>query len=149
MISLGSGARPRVQVEVAPLPLRVTAAVGILLSGVWYAYTLAFFFLQPRGLTFSGSVLSFVLRIPSPSSGITRTFAWMWRGNLGQAIHVYPLGPPLFVLALLLSLYVVLIVLTGRALRVTLPPGWGRAILIVAAVLLAANWAAKIFWLGT
>ncbi|MFZ0218349.1 MAG: DUF2752 domain-containing protein [Candidatus Dormiibacterota bacterium] len=148
MISLGRGTRPTVRVEPAPSALRIVAAAGVLLSAVWYAYTLAYFWLQPRGYTYSGSVLSFVFRIPSPSSGVTRTFAWMWRADLAQAVQVYPLGPLLFLVALLLTAYVLFIVVSGRALRVTLPPGWGRVILVVVGALLAANWAAKIFWLG-
>ena len=46
---------------------------------------------------------------PDPFCGGTRTFAWMWRGDLGRAVAVYPLGPLLFVTTVGLVVWMTLI----------------------------------------
>ena len=63
----------------------------------WLAYTRLYFFLHPRHLTFDGGLFMWLFNKPDPFCGGTRTFAWMWRGDVGRAVVVYPLGPLLFV----------------------------------------------------
>ncbi|MGH7911643.1 MAG: DUF2752 domain-containing protein [Candidatus Dormibacteraceae bacterium] len=147
MISAQRDVRPSLRIVPAPRFLRVTAGVGAGLAALWDAYTLAYFWLQPHHLT--GALDVFLLfGIPGPTTGVTRTFAWMWRGELGRAAEVYPLGPLVFVISLLLTVYVVWIAASGRALSLTLPRRGMLAAGIVLAGLLAINWALKIFWLG-
>jgi len=62
----------------------------------WLAYTRFYFWLQPRHLTFDGGLLMWLFNKPDPTCGLTRTFAWMWRGDLAHAVAVYPLGPLAF-----------------------------------------------------
>ncbi|HSR25448.1 MAG TPA: DUF2752 domain-containing protein [Candidatus Eisenbacteria bacterium] len=85
---------------------------------------------------------------PDPLCGLTRTFAWMWRGDLVHAVAVYPLGPLAFAACFPLLGYAAAVLLSGRALRVDVPVRMRRAALAVALAALAFNWAAKLFWLG-
>ncbi len=127
--------------RVAQLP-----ALGMLAA--WFAYTRLYFFLHPRGLTFDPSLFMYLTGKPDPTCGLTRTFAWTWRGDLWQAVRVYPLGPIAFVLAAVLALYLLLAVMTGRRLVIRLPPRTWSALVAMGLVALAANWTAKLIWLG-
>jgi Protein of unknown function (DUF2752) len=123
--------------------------LGLLATGAaWLVYTKLYFFLHPRGLTVAPSLFMYVTGRPDPFCGLTRTFAWMWHGNLAAAVRVYPLGPIVFA-----GTWVALGVLAysaakGRSLRVALSPERRRALLTAAAVALAVNWTLKLLWLG-
>lgn len=127
---------------------RVLALVWLMLSMLWLAYTRAYFWLHPRGLTFAPSLFMYLTGRPDPLCGLTRTFAWMWRGGLSQAVRVYPLGPIAFILGILLAAYAAAVALSGRGVRIHLSPRQRRAILITCGLALTANWAAKLLWLG-
>lgn len=85
---------------------------------------------------------------PDPSCGLTRTFAWMWRGDLARAVAVYPLGPIIFVTTLILVAYWAVIVFGGRSIRFRRTRRVQRGFVIVALVALSLNWASKLIWLG-
>jgi Protein of unknown function (DUF2752) len=70
----------------------------------WLVYTRLYFFLQPRHLTYDGSAFMWLFNKPDPSCGLTRTFAWMWRGDLGRAVAVYSLGPLVFLATVALAM---------------------------------------------
>jgi hypothetical protein len=114
----------------------------------WFIYTRLYFFLHPRGLTFDPSLFMWVTGKPDPLCGMTRTFAWTWRGEVGQAVHVYPLGPLAFLGAAALVVYLVVAVLAGRRLAILLPRRLWLAVISVGLIALAANWTAKLIWLG-
>ncbi len=112
----------------------------------WLVYTRLYFWLHPRSLTFDPSVFMYLTGRPDPTRGLTRTFAWMWQGQLLQAVAVYPLGPLVFLATLGLVVYAVAVVLSGRALRLQL--GVRRKLTIAIVVALASNWMLKLIWLG-
>lgn len=114
----------------------------------WLAYTRLYFFLQPRHLTFDGGFFMWYLHKPDPFCGGTRTFAWMWRGDLPHAVAVYPLGPLLFVASIAAVAYAVVVLVSGRALRIQLSSSMMRWGLAVGLVALGLNWTAKLLWLG-
>jgi len=114
----------------------------------WFAYTRLYFFLHPRGLTFSLSPFMYLTGRPDPACGLTRTFAWMWRGDLGQAVLVYPLGPLVFVLSLGLAAYLAFALVTGRRLRIVLPRQVWLGLIAISVAAVAVNWTAKLIWLG-
>ncbi len=97
----------------------------------WLAYTRLYFFLHPRHLTFDGGAFMWYFNKPDPFCGGTRTFAWMWRGDISRAVAVYPLGPLLFVATIALVVYAVVVLLSGRAVHVNLSPGTARLVLWV------------------
>src|SRR5712692_9717302 len=88
----------------------------------WLIYTRLYFFLQPRHLTYDGGAFMWLFNKPDPSCGLTRTFAWMWRGDLGRAVAVYPLGPLVFVATVALAVYAVVALHSGRAVHINLSP---------------------------
>jgi len=114
----------------------------------WLIYTRLYFFLQPRHLTYDGGAFMWLFNKPDPSCGLTRTFAWMWRGDLGRAVAVYPLGPLVFVATVALALYTVVALLSGRAVHVNLSPATLHLLIWVGLVALGLNWIAKLAWLG-
>jgi hypothetical protein len=81
---------------------------------------------------------------PDPFCGLTRTFAWIWRGDLAAAIRVYPLGPIVFVAMGVLAYSAI----AGRSLQVVMSPRRRRALLTAALAALAVNWTLKLLWLG-
>ena len=85
---------------------------------------------------------------PDPACGLTRTFAWMWRGDLAHAVSVYPLGPLIFIATLVLVGYWVMVLVMGRSVRFTLSPSAQSGIVVVALIALGLNWASKLIWLG-
>src|SRR6266705_2397991 len=89
--------------------------LGLMLP--WLAYTRFYFWLQPRHLTFDGGLMMWLFNKPDPSCGLTRTFAWMWQGDIGRALGVYPLGPLIFVATVGLALYAVGVLFSGRAIH--------------------------------
>ena len=123
--------------------------LGLLATGVaWLAYTRLYFFLYPRGLTVAPSLFMYLTGRPDPFCGLTRTFAWMWRGDLATAIRVYPLGPMVFVGTWVTLGMLAYSTVAGRSLQVVLSPGQRRALLTTAVVALAVNWTLKLVWLG-
>jgi hypothetical protein len=122
-------------------------ALLLLITAIpWLVYTRLYFWLHPRSLTFDPSVFMYLTGRPDPTCGLTRTFAWMWQGQLLQAVAVYPLGPLVFLATVGLVVYAVAVVLSGRALRLQL--GVRRNLTIAIVVALASNWMLKLIWLG-
>ena len=114
----------------------------------WLLYTRLYFFLHPRHLTFDGGLLMWLLNKPDPTCGLTRTFAWTWRGDLGRAVAVYPLGPLIFAATIALVMYAVAVLVGGRALKLNPSPTMVRGALLLGLVALGLNWIAKLAWLG-
>jgi hypothetical protein len=123
--------------------------LGILaLTAAWLVYTRLYFILHPAHLTFDPSVFMWVTGKPDPTCGLTRTFAWMWRGDVGRAVAVYPLGPLVFVLALALCLNSAAALVSGRRVRLAMSSSTRRVVIVVAVVAVLANWISKLVWLG-
>lgn len=127
---------------------RQVAVLGLGLGGAWMVYTYLYFWLHPRGLTAAPSLFMHLTGRPDPLCGLTRTFAWMWRGDVAQAVAVYPLGPALFLLSFPLLAYAAFVLFRGRAIRVRLPVAARRALVAAVILLFALNWASKLLWLG-
>jgi len=85
---------------------------------------------------------------PCPFCGGTRSFAALAHGNLGAAVHVFPVGPLLFAALVVGVLYSAYAVASGRRVRLGMDPGLRRLLTAVALVLLLANWASKLLFLG-
>jgi hypothetical protein len=114
----------------------------------WLAYTRLYFFLHPLHLTFDGGAWMWIFNKPDPGCGLTRTFAWMWRGDLGHAVAVYPLGPFVFLGTIILAFYGIAVLATDRAIELHVPAVVARRLLLVGLVLVGLNWIAKLAWLG-
>lgn len=114
----------------------------------WMAYTHLYSWLHPRGLTVAPSLFMHLTGHPDPLCGLTRTFAWMWRGDLPHAMLAYPIGPAVFAASFPLLAYAGFILAGRRAIRGRLPVAARRAVFTTLLLVLAANWAAKLLWLG-
>ncbi len=140
--------RPLVRWAVLDRQQRIAQLPVLAMLVAWFAYTRAYFFLHPHGLTFDPSIFMYLTRKPDPTCGLTRTFAWTWRGDLGEAVRVYPLGPLVFLGAAALVIYLGITIVTGRRLVVVLPRQLWWSLVALSLVALAANWTAKLIWLG-
>ena len=127
---------------------RVMDGLLLVFALSWLTYTAAYFVLHPRGLTFDPSLFMYLTGKPDPACGLTRTFAWMWRGDVVNAVLVYPLGPVLFVATILATVNSAASVIAGKTLRIEMSRRDIRIGLILLLVAFGANWAAKLIWLG-
>jgi hypothetical protein len=85
---------------------------------------------------------------PCPMCGATRGFVAMAHGDFTKAVYLYPLAPVLF-LAMLAGIgYCGWVMLTGKRIRPDLSRHARQNIGLVVLALFAANWLAKLFWLG-
>lgn len=139
---------PVLALDVASAPDRQQALTILGLGGAWMVYTHLYFWLHPRGLTAAPSLFMYLTGRPDPLCGLTRTFAWMWRGDVVHAALVYPLGPALFLLSFPLLAYAALVLVRGRAVRIRLRTAQRRALVAIVVLLFALNWSAKLLWLG-
>jgi hypothetical protein len=138
----------RVRTMRASTRSRQGAGAFVAVALAWLAYTKLYFVLHPRGLTAAPSLFMHLTGRPDPFCGLTRTFAWMWRGDLWHAVLVYPVGPAVFVLILALTVYSAAVLVTGKRVDTSVPRPVLRALVAVAVLALAANWTAKLIWLG-
>ncbi len=142
--------RPRLAIRVAP----VTASDRALESAVagaiaaWLLYTRLYFSLHPQGLTFDPSLFMWLTGRPDPVCGLTRTFAYIWVGDVREAVLAYPVGPLLFIASLAALVRSALVLATGQRPVLVVSHAAGRAVMVALAMVLLANWAAKLVWLG-
>ena len=92
--------------------------------------------------------VSHVALPPCPFCGGTRSFAYMWQGDLTDAVRLYPLGPLFFVGSLVGAGGLVSGVITGRTWSLNLSSRQWRLLTIGAVSAIAASWALKVFVLG-
>ena len=127
---------------------RTCAAIVLALGVAWLAYTRLYSWLHPRGLTVAPSLFMHLTGRPDPLCGLTRTFAWMWRGDLVHAVAVYPLGPLAFAASFPLLVYAAAVLISGRVVRLDVPWRLRRAMVAMVVGAVALNWVAKLIWLG-
>ena len=107
-----------------------------------------YFVLHPLGLTVAPSVFMRLTGHPDPACGLTRTFAWMWRGDMFAALKAYPLGPLLFLLAVAQVADSLVTLFTGRRLSLDRLKPYRRPLIALGIVAVAINWTLKLLWLG-
>ena len=148
-LTAGSAPRPALLLTVTPANRLDRQIAGQLLpfALLWLAYTQMYFWLQPRHLTFDGPFM-YLFNKPDPGCGLTRTFAWMWRGDLFHAVSVYPLGPLIFVGTILVVFWALAVLLLRQAVHLWLSASQWRVLVVISLVALALNWASKLIWLG-
>lgn len=124
------------------------ATPALILAGAvpWHVYTRLYFWRHPKHLTFDPSLFTYLTGRPDPLYGLTRTFAWMWRGDVGRAALVYPLGPLVFAASFMLVGYALYSLASGRAVQISFSSRTARALVMIPLLALAANWAAKLLW---
>jgi hypothetical protein len=114
----------------------------------WLAYTRIFWVLQAAHLSAPPCPFYYITGHPCPFCGGTRSFAYMWRGDLADAVRLYPLGPLLFVGTLLSAGGLAGGVITGRTWTPRLSRRQWRLLTVFAVSLLLLSWALKVLVLG-
>jgi Protein of unknown function (DUF2752) len=142
---------------VSSLPLTMTRAVpfdrlrdlGILAVLVmWLAYTRIFWALQAIHLTAPTCPFFYLTGHPCPFCGGTRSFAYMWEGDISDAVRLYPLGPALFAGTLAGVAGLTAGVVTGRTWTSRLNAMQWKLVAVGAISALLMSWALKVFVLG-
>jgi len=139
------------------LPISITRAVPsdrwrdfALLGGLvlWLGYTRIYWTLQATHVAFPPCPFYYLTGHPCPFCGGTRSFAYMWRGDLSDAVRLYPLGPALFAGTLAGVAALAVGIVSGRTWEPRLTSSQWRVlgVGVVSAVLM--SWALKFFVLG-
>ena len=139
------------------MPVSLTRAVPAqrmrdlaLLAGllVWLAYTRIYFFLQAAHLTAPPCPFYYLTGHPCPFCGGTRSFAYMWEGDLADAVRLYPLGPLLFAGTLAGVAGLVMGAVSGRTWVPRLSAFQRKLLAIGVVSAVTVSWALKVFVLG-
>jgi len=118
----------------------------LLLTGfvLWLVYTRVFWPLKAAHATLPACPFLTLTGHPCPFCGGTRSFAYMWDGNVTRAMLYYPLGPLLFVGTFVAIPVLAFALLTDRDLAVRLPENLRRAMIGAGLAVLAVSWTLKL-----
>jgi hypothetical protein len=126
--------------------LRDLALLGGLL--VWLVYTRMFFVLQAAHLSAPPCPFYYLTGHPCPFCGGTRSFAYMWQGDLTNAVRLFPLGPLFFAGTFVGVAGLVAGAVSGRTWTPSLTGVQWRLLAIGVTSAVAISWALKVFVLG-
>ncbi len=115
---------------------------------LWLVYTRVFWGLHAAHLTIPPCPFYYLTGHPCPFCGGTRSFAYMWEGDIANAVRLYPLGPALFAGTILGAGALAGGLVTGRSWSPRLTSRQWRLLTIGAVSALAVSWALKVFVLG-
>ena len=115
---------------------------------VWLVYTRVFWLLQAAHLSAPPCPFYYVTGHPCPFCGGTRSFAYMWRGDVSDAVRLYPLGPLLFAGTIFGAAALGAGMVTGRTWTSRLTARQWRLVTVGAISALLVSWALKVFVLG-
>jgi hypothetical protein len=139
------------------LPVSLTRAVPAdrlrdlgLFAGLvlWLAYTRLFFVLQAAHLSAPPCPFFYLTGHPCPFCGGTRSFAYMWQGDLADSVRLYPLGPALFAGSFVGVAGLAAAALSGRTWTPRLTRTQWKVLGIGVGSAVALSWALKVFILG-
>lgn len=138
-------------------PITITRAVpsdrfrdlGLLAAlAIWLLYTRVYWALHAAHLVMPPCPFYYITGHPCPFCGGTRSFAYMWRGDIADAVRLYPLGPALFGGTLLGVGGLAAGVITGRTWTPRLTTSQWRLLVVGAASAVLMSWTLKVFVLG-
>ncbi|TMD12167.1 MAG: DUF2752 domain-containing protein [Chloroflexi bacterium] len=131
------------------LPADRLRDIGVLAALLlWLAYTRIYWILQAAHLTAPPCPFYYLTGHPCPFCGGTRSFAYMWRGDIADAVRLYPLGPMLFAGTILGVGGLAFGAITGRTWTPRLTAMQWRLFWVGAVSALLVSWALKVFILG-
>ena len=126
--------------------LRDLSLLGGLL--LWLAYTRVYWVMQAAHLSAPPCPFYYLTGHPCPFCGGTRSFAYMWQGDIADAVRLYPLGPALFAGTFFGGGGLLAGVVTGRTWVPRLTGMQWRLLGVFAVSLVTLSWALKVFVLG-
>ena len=125
---------------------RDLAVLGALVA--WLAYTRMFFVLQAAHLAAPPCPFYFLTGHPCPFCGGTRSFAYMWQGDLANAVRLFPLGPLFFAGTFVGAAGLAAGAVSGRTWTPRLTGLQWRLVGTGIASAIGISWALKVFVLG-
>src|SRR5689334_2675552 len=115
---------------------------------LWFAYTRFYWALHASHIAVPTCPFFLITGHPCPFCGGTRSFAYMWEGDLSDAVRLYPLGPALFAGSLLGMIGLASGALGGRTWSLSFSSAQWRVLWIGAASAIGVSWLLKWFVLG-
>jgi hypothetical protein len=126
--------------------LRYLAVLAALV--LWLAYTRIYFLLQAAHLTAPPCPFYYFTGHPCPFCGGTRSFAYMWQGDLADSVRLYPLGPALFAGTFVAAAGLAVGAVGGRTWTPHFTGLQWRTLAVGAVSAVTLTWALKVFVLG-
>jgi len=116
--------------------------------GLWLVYTRLYWAMHAAHLSMPPCPFYYLTGHPCPFCGGTRSFAYMWEGDIADAVRLYPLGPALFAGTGLGMGGLAAGLVTGRTWSPRLTSRQWRLLTIFATSSVLISWALKVFVLG-
>jgi hypothetical protein len=115
---------------------------------LWLVYTRVYWALHAAHIGFPPCPFYYLTGHPCPFCGGTRSFAYMWEGDISNAVRLYPLGPALFTGTILGTAGLAAGLVTGRTWSQQLTSRHWRLLSTFGVSALLISWALKVFILG-
>lgn len=115
---------------------------------LWLVYTRVYWAMHALHATLPPCPFYYLTGHPCPFCGGTRSFAYMWQGDIADAVRLYPLGPAFFAGSILGAGGLGAGLVTGRTWSPRLTSLQWRLVTIGAVSAIAISWALKVFVLG-
>ncbi|OLC16465.1 MAG: hypothetical protein AUH32_01460 [Actinobacteria bacterium 13_1_40CM_66_12] len=115
---------------------------------LWLVYTRVFWAMRTAHLALPPCPFYYLTGHPCPFCGGTRSFAYMWEGDITDAVRLYPLGPALFAGTLLGVGGLGAGLVMGRTWSPRLTSRQWRLLAIGAVSGVLISWTLKVFVLG-
>jgi len=115
---------------------------------LWLVYTRLYWAMHAAHLSMPPCPFFYLTGHPCPFCGGTRSFAYMWQGDMADAVRLYPLGPALFAGTLLGMGGLGAGLVSGRTWSPRLTSQQWRLLTVGGVSALMISWALKVFVLG-
>src|SRR4029077_7703713 len=115
---------------------------------LWLVYTRLYWAMHAAHLSMPPCPFFYLTGHPCPFCGGTRSFAYMWEGDMADAVRLYPLGPALFAGTLLGMGGLGAGLVSGRTWSPRLTSQQWRLLTIGGVSAVMISWALKVFVLG-
>ena len=123
--------------------------LGLMLGLVaWLLYTRMYFVLHASHIAMPACPFFYLTGHPCPFCGGTRSFAYMWQGDMADAVRLYPLGPLFFAGSILTTVGLASSALSGRRWSIKLSPRQWQILAMGVVIAITLSWALKVFVLG-
>ena len=114
----------------------------------WLLYTRFYWTLHASHVALPPCPFYYLTGHPCPFCGGTRSFAYMWQGDMTDAVRLYPLGPLFFVGSLMSAAGLASGLITGRTWSLNLSSRQWRLLTVAGVGAIAVSWVLKVFILG-
>ena len=115
---------------------------------LWLVYTRVYWAMHAAHLALPPCPFYYLTGHPCPFCGGTRSFAYMWEGDIADAVRLYPLGPALFAGTILGAGGLAAGLVSGRTWTPQLTSRQWHLLTISGISLVLISWALKVFVLG-